>query len=399
MPRNMANKKIDRAMASLIIEQPFFAHLLLRMRKVESTSFPTMATDGESIFYNPQFVENITHNEVMGVLAHEAMHPALLHHIRKGARDHFRWNVAGDYAINPLLVDAGLKLPKGGLLDDKYRDMSSEEIYAKLPECTPPDPQGPGGEGEGDGGADGDSDGDGKIAQCEWGEVLDKKNGDGSSLSPDQLRKEEAEQKIGLQQAANTAKKQGKLPAGMQRMIDELLAPKLDWRTILSRWAGELARCDYSWRFPNTRYAGTGFALPSLRSESLGKVLFAMDTSGSMSDDDLRDILGEVCGAMAEYEADGTDPSVTVLWCDTEVHEQEISDPSEFDPKGYGGTRYKPVFDYIKDNGLDPKAVVYLTDGYCNDFDYDPGCPVLWGLTEKCPTFEPSFGEVMVINK
>ena len=102
---------------------------------------------------------------------------------------------------------------------------------------------------------------------------------------------------------------------------------------------------------------------------------------------------------MAEYEADGTDPSVTVLWCDTEVHQQEISDPSECDPKGYGGTRYKPVFDYINDNGLDPKAVVYLTDGYCDDFDYDPGCPVLWGLTEKCPTFEPSFGEVMVINK
>ena len=406
----MKSPKIEKAATMLVSDQPFFATILLRMQRVECRKRPTMSTDGKYIWYNPDFVEGLTTEECMGVLCHEVLHPAMQHQLRMNGRDHRKWNVAADYAINPIVKSAGMVLPEGALLDDKYANMSAEEIYALLPECPEEEPSGGGGEpqegegeGEGEGSESQDGDGNQGVQPCPWGGVEEPKNPDGSDITDADRKTQEGNWKVILQQAAATAKKVGKLPAGMERLIEDLMEPKLDWRTILARWAGDLARVDYSFRYPNTRYLGFGgqggFVLPSLKKESIGKVVFGMDTSGSMCGDELRDIVGEVCGALKEYEQDGVDPEVTILWCDTEVHEQQVSDPSDFKPVGGGGTRFSPVFKHIIESGMDPRAVVYLTDGYCDDFGEDPGCPVLWGLTNKCPGFDPPFGETMVINQ
>lgn len=391
--------KIEKGVAMLIAGQPFFASILLGMERVEDESIPTMATDGTRLYYNPEFSNKLTIAELEGVLCHEALHPAFLHHTRRNGREPVKWNMACDYAINPVVLDAGLTLPEGALIDRQYSGMSAEKIYDLMPDPPIDLPIGSEG-GEGTGGNQKPNSSTGHFDKpCPWGMVNDAENPDGSAKTDAQKKEIEQRWKVKLKQAAATAKRQGKLPAGMQRLIDELMEPKLDWRTILSRWAGELSRCDYSFRFPNQRYAQGGFMLPSLRKETIGKVVFGMDTSGSMGGDQLREIISEVYGAMQEYEKDGVSPELTVLWCDTEVHEQQVSDPSEFNPVGGGGTLFKPVFDHIADHVDNPRAVVYLTDGYCDDFDYTPSCPVLWGLTERNDTFNPPFGEVMVINQ
>lgn len=427
--------KIEKAMAQLILHQPFFATVLMKMDRVECSERPTMSTDGEHLWYNPKFVESLTEREVEGVLCHEALHPAMLHHLRKNGREHWKWNRACDYAINPIVLDAGMKLPEDALFNEEWKGMSAEEIYLKLDDTPPLPPTPPGGPCEEGGGAssgeiqpdtngsspdgsdtgtdsndmtnpssedEGDNGGEDTAPEgtCQWGQVEEPKASDDSELSASEKQEQEAKWKVMLQQAASTAKKQGKLPAGMDKLIEDLMEPKLDWRTVLARWAGDMARTDFSFRFPNKRFIQSGFILPSLKNETIGKVIFAVDTSGSMHGGEMRDVLSEVCGAIREYEKDGVDPEITVLWCDTRVHEQQISDPEEFRPKGNGGTEYEPVFKYIDEEGLDPEAVVYLTDGYCYDYKFTPpDYPVLWALTNKLRSFKPPFGEIMVINQ
>ncbi|MFZ0590052.1 MAG: M48 family metalloprotease, partial [Bryobacteraceae bacterium] len=124
--------RLTKARTALLLEHPFFGSLLFRLKMECHSGIATMATDGKTVFYNPGFVANLSSAELVGVLAHEVMHPALRHHTRRGDREAHRWNMAADYAINPLLVDAGLTLPADALQDDRFRNMSAERIYNLL---------------------------------------------------------------------------------------------------------------------------------------------------------------------------------------------------------------------------------------------------------------------------
>ena len=120
--------RIQKARTSLILDHPFFGSLLFRLKGRECRSIQTMATDGVSLFYNPDFVETLNAATLAGTLAHEVMHPALHHHVRRSGRDPKRWNVACDFAINPLLVDAGLSLPEGVLTGSDSKSISLMEL-------------------------------------------------------------------------------------------------------------------------------------------------------------------------------------------------------------------------------------------------------------------------------
>src|SRR5208337_2367465 len=121
--------RIQKARTALLLDHPFFGSLLFRLKGSENRSIATMATDGVSLYFNPGFVDTLNSATLAGVLAHEVMHPALQHHVRRSGRDPKRWNEACDYAINPLLLDAGLSLPDGVLVDHRFRGMSAEQIY------------------------------------------------------------------------------------------------------------------------------------------------------------------------------------------------------------------------------------------------------------------------------
>jgi predicted metal-dependent peptidase len=124
--------RIQKARTALLLDHPFFGTLLFRLGARARSSIATMATDGVSLYFNPQFVETLSGAELIGTLAHEVMHPALQHHTRRSGRSPKRWNMACDYAINPMLLDAGLTLPKGVLCEARFRGMSAEEIYNQL---------------------------------------------------------------------------------------------------------------------------------------------------------------------------------------------------------------------------------------------------------------------------
>ena len=124
--------RIQKARTTLLLDHSFFGTLLFRLGARSRTSIETMATDGVSLFFNPKFVETLSAAELIGTLAHEVMHPALQHHTRRGEREPRRWNIACDFAINPMLVDAGLTMPKDVLLEDRFRGMSAERIYNLL---------------------------------------------------------------------------------------------------------------------------------------------------------------------------------------------------------------------------------------------------------------------------
>src|SRR6478735_4929155 len=132
-PQSAIERKLTRARTQLLLNQPFFGTLCLRLKLVPG-ELPTMATDGRRIVYDPAFVDELTPAELEAVLAHEVLHCALGHHCRRGVRDPQLWNEAADLAINPILIGNGFTLPAGALLDPGFHDLSAEEIYARLSE-------------------------------------------------------------------------------------------------------------------------------------------------------------------------------------------------------------------------------------------------------------------------
>ncbi|MCK4694951.1 MAG: hypothetical protein KAT74_04270, partial [Candidatus Cloacimonetes bacterium] len=188
------------------------------------------------------------------------------------------------------------------------------------------------------------------------------------------------------------AKAQGKLPAGLERMIQEALQPKLPWREILARFITENARNDYTWKQPNKRYLYADMYLPSLNTPTLGSIVIIVDTSGSISQKELDIFASELHSILSTYP--GTE--IKVIYVDAKVAGVGTLNIYDFklQAKGGGGTDFKPGFEYIEKEGLMPACVIYFTDGYCDSFPDSPDYPVLWILTGKAG-FTPPFGEVI----
>jgi predicted metal-dependent peptidase len=377
---------IDKAYVALVCDHPFWSTLLLNLEKVVDTS-ATMWTDGKRLGYNPEFCEKIGKEQTIGVLAHEAAHVFLKHMLRRKDRDPVLWNIACDHVVNALILDSGLKLPDGAI--PPIRGKTAEEVYEGLLQKQKQQQQ-QSGQGQGDPSKD-------QQQGQDWGEVRDQKGEDGGELSDSEKAEAERDANILIQQAATAAKRAGKLPAGMDKIIEQVLEPKVDWRDVLQRFIGERARSDYSWQRPNPRYFNRGIVLPSLDSYGIGKVVLAGDTSGSMTSI-LPRVFSEIIAALEVYEEQHTQ-GITVLWCDTHLTEQVVNDISDLKPVGGGGTDFAPVFRAVNARHNDAKAVVYITDGECSSFGEEPSCPVLWALTQKNRHFKPPFGEVLVINE
>lgn len=385
-----ASDKIAKGRAGLILDQPFFGSLALRLTPVEDPTVATAWTDGKSLGFSPDFIDSLPLDQVKGLLCHEIMHCANQHTTRRGDRDKKRWNVACDLAINPIIEACGLSLPPGGLNDPSYRDLSAEEIYGRLPS-----------ESEGGGKGDSDAGGDSEDQNTDpggCGEVRDNPGGedDNSPASEAEKRQAEQEWKIAVAQAATQAKQAGELPAGLGRMIEDIVDPKLDWREVLRRFVDTSARNDYQWFPPNRRHVHNGFYFPSARSEELGSITVAVDTSGSVNVETLNQFAAELTDIVGKFRA-----STKVIYCDTHVDEAAVQDfgpdelPLELKPVGFGGTDFRPPFDYIEREGVQPVCMIYFTDGYCDRFPEEPAYPVLWAIYGRNERFTPPFGEVV----
>lgn len=370
--------KLSKARAALVLSQPFFGSLALRLRCVADATVETMAVDGESIFYNPDFVESLTFDEITGVVAHEVMHLACAHHARRGERDPRLWNRAGDYAINGLLIAAGFTLPAGRLQDSRFDDMPAEEIYAVLErERTNGSGIDTGAPGEDPGGC---------------GAVRDAPGEHGCKPSPAELSQAAKDWQIAALQAAQVA---GELPAGIARLVDTLRQPRIDWRHVLRRFVETTARSDYQWFPPNRRYISMGFYLPSIRSDELGPIVIAIDTSGSIRKEAVEQFAAELSAVLEDCRPE----IVHLLYCDrtiTGVESLTADDlPLKLNPKGGGGTDFRPPFDWVGRSGLRPACLIYLTDLKSRKFPAAPDYPVLWVATSNKSA---PFGETLPIG-
>jgi predicted metal-dependent peptidase len=382
--------RIQKSRTTLLLDHPFFGTLLFRLGSKESRSVATMATDGVSLFYNPEFVGTLNAAELAGVLAHEVMHPALQHHTRRGDRQRARWNMACDYAINPILLDAGLTLPKDVLFDNRFRGMSAERIYNLIEED---DKQGgSSGQGEllpGDGsGAQGNgspqsdpADGEPQAPSTPGGvgQVLDapEPEAEGSPSAAQQAR----EWQIAVEQAETVAKVAGKLPGGAVRAVEVSHAAKVDWRELLRRAWSDTIPADYSWTSPNRRHVWSGLYLPGITSEGVGEIAIAVDCSGSVSSRQLGLFEAEIRSILA-----GQHPRlVHVLYFDSAVQKTETyqaGQPVSLSPLGGGGTDFRPCFDWLQEHGVVPQTLVFLTD-LCGTFPSEaPPYAVIWASTE-----------------
>jgi predicted metal-dependent peptidase len=394
-----AEQKISKAKTGMILTAPFFAMLAMRLKYVEDNSQPTMYTDGLVIGYNKEFVERMTIDEVKGVLVHEVFHVLGLHPMRLGERIPIIANMAMDYAINPLVKDAQYTLPKDVLFDNKFKNMEFEAIYPHLMKQFK-DKLGGGGLGKG---ADGDQQGDGQGFKGDVGGVRRPKNEDGSAMSSGEIKQLEEDWKQSIQNAYQTAKKQGHLPAGIDRIVKEMAQPIVNWKDVMQEFVVQNSRNDYCWTKPNKRFIDTGFILPSLEKPELGDIVVAIDTSGSMGPKELSEIAGELQSLLQTFSC-----KFIVVYCDTKVYPPEKGGVVEFQGDdlvelkmvGGGGTDFRPPFHYVEKEGIEPVGFIYFTDGYCYDFPKkSPEYKCLWVITGTKSyyrtDFAPPFGEVV----
>lgn len=369
-------KRIQRARTTMLIDMPFFGVLALQLHVQEDPTCKTAWTDGQAMGFNPLFVATLSSDQLIALIAHEVMHCACGHPWRESGRQHRRWNKAADYAINPILVDAGLTLPEGGLIDPAYHGKSAEWIYDRLPQ------------------EDGDGSDDGSNPQ---GEVRPSPTGDSDTTDPNaQPHQTESDWQQLTKQALQAAKSQGKLPAGMLRDLESATKPIVDWRSLLRRYMQDITTADYSWSQPNRRYLTSGLYLPSLRSHACGKIAIAVDTSGSIDAITLAQFAGEMQGIIDDMQPS----SVDVLYCDAAVHRVdtfERGDPLEMHPAGGGGTSFVPVFEHFdQPDAESPVVLVYFTDMY-GSFPDAADYPVIWASTSSIDS--APFGDVVPINQ
>ena len=387
--------RIQKARTALLLDHPFFGSLLYRLKDRESRAVKTMATDGISLLWNPEFVETLNAATLAGTLAHEVMHPALHHHLRRSGRDPKRWNIACDHAINPLLVDAGLKLPEGVLLESRFRGMSAEQIYNLLESDQDADPNGDNDPQSADSnGSNGSPDrneaGDQSAPETDGGigQVLDAPlESDDSPTVEEQAR----EWEVAVKQAITVARQAGKVPTGLDRTMEGAAEAAVDWRELLRRLWSETTPSDYSWMRPNRRHLWRGLYIPGVVRDGVGEIVIAVDCSGSISGRQLR-----LFEAEARSLLEGQRPErVYVLYFDAVIQNVEIYEadqPISLNPVGGGGTEFGPCFEWVDERGIMPQTMVFLTDLYGSFPPSAPSYPVLWASTGRR---QAPFGEVI----
>lgn len=432
-----ARRKLIKARTRLLLEQPFFGSLCLRMEPKEDRHCATAWTDGRTLAYNPGYVKGLRDEQVQGLMAHTVMHPACQHHTRRKGRDHNLWNAACDHAINWILLDAGIQLPPKHLDNPAYHGLTADEIYSELhshktEEERPSLSDGEGetegeidwdgvqGEtGEGEDLGDNSDTGAGEVGgdgQIEDGAAGDDPGGVGSEQSGDpggsgEVRDGEQQTEGGasdesgsddmwelaLAQAAQNAREIGDLPGSLERLINDVLNPKLDWQELLSRYISDRARDDYSWTPPNKRFLHLDVILPSLSHQKLPEVVLVIDTSGSVTVAEMDQFAAEVSGILEAF-----DTTIHVVYCDSEVKGAHVFGrcdlPLELSPEGGGGTDFRPPFTWVEREGLDPACLVYLTDMECLNFpEREPEYPVLWAQVGQGGKIPP-FGDIIEIH-
>jgi predicted metal-dependent peptidase len=387
-----AKDKLTKARAGLVLDYPFYASLALRLNVREDAACETAYTDGVSLGYNPAFVDTLTLAQTKGLLAHEVMHCANQHMVRRGSRDAREWNRSCDYAINSIVLESGFELPENGCVDIQYDGMSAEAIYAKRQQDESEKQAGKGGSKPTPGGAGTSQDQPG-TAPSKGNDARQQSNDPGrcgevrDAPKGSDAKHVENDWRIAVVQAARAAKSAGNLPGSLAKLVEEVAGPPLPWYTLLRDFLDRTARDDYSWSLPNRRYIARGLYMPGMDSEELPAIVVSIDVSGSTVSYWDR-FAAQLSDILSEFKT-----TIYVLWTDTRVAHVDTLTNEDLPLKGRlsifggGGTSFRPPFEWVEQNAITPACMIYLTDLYGQVPPVAPEYPVLWVCTsdQKAP--------------
>ena len=409
--------RVSDCVTGLLQKQPFFGSLVLRLPLRADPTRKTLASDGKEIRYSPDWVAETDAHLIETAMARVVMACALKHHTRRGERDPEQWQTASQLVTHALLRDAGFTLPPEA---EAWEDLSVEQAYDRLPEPgdddsgddgnasqdaagadigtdSQPPPGGVGDETDGPSDPAGDNQGEEESPQDRdgasgappshdpsgTGEVMDadSRTGDssGSSQEPVDTAAEEQAWDEAMHQALSIARAEGKAPGGVEETIRNAHASALDWRTLLRRYMTDAASRDYSWSAPNRRFIDSGLYLPSIRSEGIDTIAVIIDTSGSVPGQTLAEFWAELREVVDEIRPE----RVIVLQVDAALQDATEYGPDDLPEqialKGRGGTDFRPGFEWLDEQGIQPTVCLYFTDMECSSYpETEPGFPVLW---------------------
>lgn len=384
-------EKLITARIGLLLRAPFFGNLATRMQLINADDWcPTAATDGKRFYYNSEFVNKMPLKQVEFLVGHEVLHAVYDHMGRRLSRDPKIWNIADDYCVNSDLIDQriGEKITVCGMLyDPKYKGMSAEEVYDdliqnadkidinKLAQQVLDQHLDGEGDGEGD---DGDQDGNGRPRL--------------SKAERDAIRDEVREAVLQAAQAVGA----GNLPGGVKRMIKDLTEPQISWKELLEQQIQSTIKNDYTFARPGRKSWHMDAILPASKPGETIDIFIGIDTSGSIGPEELKIFFSEIKGIMDSY----TEYKIKVVGWDTEIGgvgeftSENLEDITTFDPQGGGGTDPHCVWEYLIENGIEPKKLIMFTD-YCffgwRPQDVENYCDTVW-IIKGNPGAEPEFG-------
>lgn len=347
-----AQEQLTRARISLLLQQPFWGTLATRLILKDATDdeggwCPTAATDGRYFYYNRNFILKLTKAETVFLVAHEVEHCVYDHMGRRGSRKPKAWNAAADYVINWELHENNVgKLPDpktSGVtpcFDSKFKGMFAEEVYDVLMK-------------------------DPNQSFPEFDVHLEPGDGKGEPMTEEERRILGDEIRAAVLQASKSAGA-GNVPAGVKRMLKDITDPQMDWREILNMKIQSMIKNDFTWSRCSRKSQSSGIYLPGTKEDVRVEAAVAIDASGSMSNDMLRDLLSEVKGIMEQFP----DFKLTVWTFDTRVYNPQVFTPEnlddidEYDLKGGGGTDFTVNWTFMKEHDIMPERFIMMTDGY-----------------------------------
>ena len=387
----MFEEIIQKCILQVRRECSFFGSLMLFAQIEKSKNLPTAATDGRKIFFNEEFLNSLSSQEQNALMLHEVLHMALLHVTRRQSRDPHIWNIAADIVVNDLIErNTSFPLPEGAIIDNRFQDKSVEYIYEALLKSK-------------------------KKYKLVITDILEPSNANSDESKKDSndvmepLSQEETDEiesfwKDKMEILKNSSEHQlsngkGSLPAGIEQEISTILEPEVDWRHALWKYVGKTP-ADFD--DLDRRFIYKGLYLESLLTEAV-EVSVCIDTSGSVSDELLKQFAGELKGILRSY------PNVkcSLFFADTNLAGPYEIDRIEQMPKavGRGGTSLVPFFDYLKKHGEENnllgnnKLSIYFTDGYGDFPSQEPNNPTMWLVCKDgLETQSFPFGEVVRIS-
>jgi predicted metal-dependent peptidase len=393
-----ARERLVTARIGLLLRHSFFGNLATRLQLINGDEWlSTAATDGLKFYYNSRFIMMLKPKEVEFLVAHEVLHVVYDHMGRRNHRDPQIWNIADDYAVN-----ADLKRHKVGqfittvpcLYEQKYDGKPAEEIYDDLMKNVQKinindlidqmiDDHLDGDEGDGDSDGDGDKDGKSKRPK----------------MSPEERERARQEIKQAIINAAQSAEA-GSLPLGVERLIKQATDPVMPWRELIQTNLTSAIRTDYSWMRPSRRSWHMDAVMPGMTPGEEIDVVVAIDMSGSISNKQAQNFLGEIGGMMEAFDG----YKVHVFCFDTDIYNpadftsENLDTIDNYEPQGGGGTDFDAIFEYLKKIGNVPKRLIVFTDGYpCGSWGDADYCDTTW-IIHGDPDPNPPFGTFAIYD-